>query len=289
MQTLRLRKALLNQDVYHDGCPDNNVLLNNKATMISSTRFRRTLLFFAILGGLIMFIRLFPTSHDPLYQGKPISDWLLSEDDTQPERILRQVGTNAVPCLLRMLRVKDSAVKTNLMALLHQQHFIHVNFIPAGERNYRAALGFGILGPSAYAAVSNLADIYDQRISVESQCLTADSLGAIGPAATNAILALLKGLNSNDAPVRWNTIWALGQIHGEPDVVVPALTQTLHDPEWKVRRNAAQALAAFGLDARNVIPTINELLQDTNTNVILAASTAMQTIDSAVAAKASPK
>ena len=58
--------------------------------------------------------------------------------------------------------------------------------------------------------------------SVAARCL-----GEIGPLAGSALPRLLKALSDKDARVR---IWAvidLGQIPGQPDVVVPALVEFL--------------------------------------------------------------
>jgi len=52
---------------------------------------------------------------EPVYQGKPLSSWLIASATTgspeaqeQANAAVRQVGTNALPTLLRMLRAKDS-------------------------------------------------------------------------------------------------------------------------------------------------------------------------------------
>ena len=53
--------------------------------------------------------------------------------------MLQQIGTNAIPTLLRMLRARDSSFKLKLISLAQKQHFIKFDFVPAGQRNRLAA------------------------------------------------------------------------------------------------------------------------------------------------------
>jgi hypothetical protein len=99
---------------------------------------------------------------EPVYQGKPLSVWLIAYGR---DEAVRQAGTNALPTLLRMLRAKDSALKVKLMDLAQKQRFIHINYIPSDELNYRACSAFGVLRAKAQSAVPALIRIYEQNIS----------------------------------------------------------------------------------------------------------------------------
>jgi hypothetical protein len=98
---------------------------------------------------------------EPVYQGKPLSAWLgvcskLSLDwqnslmhpsDSlfnpsfgpvlSEKAAVRQAGTNALPTLLRMLLVKDSALKDRLVDLAERQHFIKIEWVKADEEQWR--------------------------------------------------------------------------------------------------------------------------------------------------------
>src|ERR1035437_3819229 len=146
---------------------------------------------------------------EPVYQGKRLSVWLNAYElygmtgvETWQVRVEQQeadeavcrIGTNALPTLLRMLRAKDSALKAKLMDLALKQHFIHINYIPADELNYRACSAFGVLRAKAQSAAPALIRLYEQNISPASQFYVSRALIAIGPDATRtAIPAFLRG------------------------------------------------------------------------------------------------
>jgi HEAT repeat protein len=62
--------------------------------------------------------------------------------------------------------------------------------------------------------------------------------------------------------VRWIALAGLGDIHLEPETVVPVLTQALQDPDPFVKSEAARALTKFGQYAQPEIPGLVELLKD---------------------------
>src|SRR5260221_3658362 len=96
---------------------------------------------------------------EPVYQGKPLSDWCYQyaansftfmnpneELKKQAEIAIQTIGTNAIPTLLRMLNAKDSKFKLMLMQLSRKQHVIKINWVKAELRHYRARGGFSVLG-----------------------------------------------------------------------------------------------------------------------------------------------
>src|SRR5213594_4275496 len=65
---------------------------------------------------------------EPVYQGKHLSQWLwefdMSNSLLEPDRgkkaeeAIREMGTNAVPFLVRELRVRDSRLKIRMLKLI---------------------------------------------------------------------------------------------------------------------------------------------------------------------------
>ena len=155
---------------------------------------------------------------EPVYRGKRLSIWLnayriyglagvetwqVRVEQQEADEAVRQIGTNALPTLLRMLRANDSALKVKLMDLAARQHFIHINYTPADELNYRACSAFGVLRAKAQSAVPALISIYEQNISLASQFYVSRALIAIGPGATRtAIPSFLRGAANSNALVR---------------------------------------------------------------------------------------
>jgi hypothetical protein len=147
---------------------------------------------------------------------------------------LRQIGTNAIPTLLKMLDKRDSSVVSKL-ADVWNRHIMGIRHLPrwvkypawwlnqAAFLNDEAALGFEILGADAQQAVPALIRLYEeQNRSPNSQAATVRTLNtirglkAIGPAAqSRAIPSFLRGAASPNASVREAAVLALSGVDAE--------------------------------------------------------------------------
>jgi hypothetical protein len=145
-----------------------------------------------------------PHQKEPQYDGKPLSYWLAQSDPGTTRDIrgqvkameaVQQIGTNAIPVLLPLLRVNDSPFKTKVLTWLSHHSFGKIHYTYPSIVNHRAALGFQALGPLGAGAVPELANILDQRISHESEYQTTLSLTYIGPQAKGAVPSLVALLN----------------------------------------------------------------------------------------------
>jgi hypothetical protein len=153
---------------------------------------------------------------EPVYQGKPLSAWLEGYDSPknqqawqQTDEAIRQIGPKAIPTLLQMLRVSDSAPwKQKLLALAYKQHFIKIHHVKAWGQNWRAAMALGAMGSDAAGAVPELIQLYENPISWPSQRYTLITLGKIGPAAKMAIPSLLHTVStSTEEEVRGSAVF----------------------------------------------------------------------------------
>jgi hypothetical protein len=229
---------------------------------------------------------------EPVFEGKPLSFWLQGYDPfrgTEPgnqkaDEVVSQIGTNAIPTLLRMLSTGDPPFIVKLKALARRQHFISFRHRAASNQHFQAVKAFQRLGPSAKTAVPALIEIYEQNLSTVSQIATAHALGSIGPPARQAAPALLRGMTNVDANVRHETAFVLSQIHAEPALVAPALIKSLHDPVPEVRMAAIIALGTFGAGAKPAAPSLLPLLNDPDKNIRDEAAFALKQIDPQVAA-----
>jgi len=217
-------------------------------------------------------------TYQPVYEGKTLAHWLrtyapsskarpYSAEWEKAAKAVRQTGTNCIPVLLRMLRAKDSRLKLGLISLARKQHLIKVDFVPAEEVNIEASRAFIVLADRAKDAVPPLMKMYDENVSTESQRAILDALTWIGPPASPAIPMLLGATTNSDAKIRANALWALGEIHAEPQLCVPKLIGGLSDPDAWVRTSAAHALGMFGADAEAAIAPLSGL---TNANIPLS-------------------
>jgi HEAT repeats len=241
----------------------------------------------AVLGGVAWMVLRPPP--DPLYQGKRLTSWLQEYADAggltdqtwqrDADQVVREIGTNAFPVLLNMLQVKDSELTLKVLDLAKRQRFIKLNHVPAQVRNHEAGHAFRILGSNASNAVPALIKIYRPDDSAESQSAILLSLGHIGPAARSAIPLLLQAADSHDDMVRASAVWSLGAIHSEPEIVAPAMTTLLRDPNRTIRFFAAKSLEKFGTNAQMATTNLAELLKDSDASTREAARHALKVID----------
>lgn len=109
----------------------------------------------AVLGALACYLLVFHEPPEPGYQGKSFSAWaeiyyqgtsndVFQEDTWHPQPVrdaeaaLRQIGTNAIPSLLRMLRAHDAEWKLKVLAVLQKQHLMKFKHVTATGQNLEA-------------------------------------------------------------------------------------------------------------------------------------------------------
>lgn len=73
-----------------------------------------------------------------------------------------------------------------------------------------------------------------------------------------AVPYLIDALAAPSAEIRLNAAYALGEMGTSHDTIIPALIDTLTDPEWNVRRLVVRALVRIGT------PAIDSLIQALN-------------------------
>jgi hypothetical protein len=92
---------------------------------------------------------------EPVYKGRTLTSWLedysgmsdlgvLDSGTRDATEAVHHAGTNAIPTLLRMLRAKDSPLKSKLIVLAQRHHIIKFRYYPAEVKNWQAA---GCYGP----------------------------------------------------------------------------------------------------------------------------------------------
>lgn len=145
---------------------------------------------------------------EPLYEGRPLRVWLRELDDfdtTKKHRALRVVegiGTNGIPDLISMLKLKDPTSKSDMQL--------------AGNCicRWNAAHTLGQLGPQARSAIPHLVKLLEDRVP-EVRYLAAQALGRIGPEAKDAVPKLM-ALQASDTDGGVFADWAAEEIQSQP-------------------------------------------------------------------------
>ncbi len=215
----------------------------------------------ALLAAVIVLVR----SGEPRARGRSLSSWLntLSTlpgyeiDSSEAQAALREIGTNAIPPLLELLRTKDSLVKRKVNELLRKQSLIRFQLREVSEKREKAVAGFNALGPIAKPAMPELVALFnDPEITFDA----VRALAVIGP---DAVLPLTQALSHTNDAVRVHAALFL-RMHGtaHPELAGPALLKAFRDPIPGVRLNAANSLCRIKNDPGLVIPALIERLED---------------------------
>ena len=236
------------------------------------------LLLIVAASGVLVWALLSGHGLEPVYKGKPLSYWLAAYDamnylavptnDSSPptwqaaNEAIRQMGTNAIPGLLRRLEQHDSRFKLRVMGWSRNSK-VFSRYYNSLDQDTKAYNAFVELGPAASNAVPGLLRIVDRDHSAFAQQAVPGILGHIGPAAASAVPVLLqRGITHTNAIVRNNSIYALRSIFPDPKLVVPEFIKCLDDPDPLVRAQAARGLGDYNEDAKAAFPRLVKLYQD---------------------------
>lgn len=238
-------------------------------------------------------------SREPVYQGKPLSRWLIDlrpfqflvEEDPNIAKTkakarqdaanaIRQIGTNALPSLLRMFEARDSRLHA---FFVRWAKLFSIRLTSYPERRERAISGLAILGTNASPAIPMLTRFLDdpglaqnaiialQRIgekaipaliagvtngNANTRAQAALTLGYFGPAARNAVGPLKTCLHDSDAEVRKIALQSLSQIIGQADETVAAAISALEDSDPEVRAAAGSLLGECKKEATSSVPAL---------------------------------
>lgn len=188
--------------------------------------------------------------HETRYQGQPLSYWFKefhSADATISNQAVAALQATVIPQLTeRMFQdTSDSHLRLALVDWFNTLPGVTIYFTPAEGRRVDAV----------------------------------SSIGQFGPPAQKAIPDLIKALKGTDSAVRGPAARALGQIHCEPDRVIPLLRSYLDDPQDGVPEGAVEGLGGFGVLAKAALPKLMELSKVPDKDLRAAVSAALKRID----------
>jgi HEAT repeat protein len=214
-----------------------------------------------VFAGCALFCALQP--REPVYQGKsfsvlakdlypkrPLSRADLSlffQKRDQANNAVRQMGTKALPYLVKMLHQKDSFLKVQLMKLAAKQNVIRIFFTPASTINQGAAQAIVALGKVAKPAIPDLIKTLERSTDVAVRSTIASGLGNFGSAAKDAVNVLTRtAIIDIDDSTRNSARSSLRAIGPASKEGLPIALQYLHHSDQKI--HAAAAATLFVID-----------------------------------------
>jgi HEAT repeat protein len=247
---------------------------------------KRRLILLVLACGVLAVV-LFPVlsrPHEPSYSGRPLSHWLeMSSPITPPHEreqarvAIHQMGTNAIPSLLKAIGYQRPAWKEALLNVAERLPY-------AGEleswlltdkalsRADAARDAFEELGPEAKGAVRDLARLMNTATSHATGHRAADALARLGP---DACPFLFEALTNRQISGRVRALSSISYLGAHARPVVPLLVRFLDDPDWTVRESAAFALGRLKLDGFLVVPALQTSLSDSDDHVRRGAAYAL--------------
>jgi hypothetical protein len=265
---------------------------------ISPMKQRRRILWVALACALVVLVAalLWPREREPVYHGKSLTQWLqriqthnVETEDYEALEAVRQIGTNALPCLVRWIsyhgppRWKQKlSPAADKMPRLIRDHGLNA-FIYETKAHARVPLavtGFRILGPAASPAIPALVASIRVRERLNGPPVpivgmaAATALASIGKAALPDLLDLLTdtyGTRSISAycAIRYSENGMFG-------AAVNGLIIRLHGSNEGVAKTAPSLLVWLDLDLSRTVRALWTALRDPRPAVQLAAAEALK-------------
>jgi HEAT repeat protein len=201
------------------------------------------------VGGTWVLSKALADNGPPRFHGRTLGYWsaqLFSADVTASNQANLILNQEIIPQLTDQMFHDTNDSKVQLMIIDALDHVVWISYI-----NY-------------YEAPAR-------------RSMAAADLGDFGPAGKGAIPALIQAVQSNDSDIDEPAITSLGEIHSEPDVVIPFLIKYLDNDD--LDDDAATALGNFGGLARPAVPKIIALLHADDHDTRAAAYYALLKID----------
>lgn len=265
---------------------------------------------------------------EPRYQGQPLSFWVqqrvpsnsnlyfavtLSDEGASA---VRQIGTNALPTLVRWMIYPEDTLRGRLLLRLKDTRAsaIAVRFlVPKSYQPGSAVLAFQALGPDAKGAIPALVQMLHEPDNFRWAVMALCAIGTEGATAiqkafptigdgilrANIVLQLEHGISpelqgdfapvlaqqlkdDSSAAARMSAARVLGKLTNAAAVAVPALIGAMQGRDGGARMVAAESLGYFGPGALSAVPSLEAALNDQDPQVRINAANALRLIQGAV-------
>jgi len=195
-------------------------------------------------------------STEPAWKGRSLSAWLGDLRDVDPsrsetsEKAVKQIGTNAIPFLLKRLSSKPPAFGEAL-----------------AEKQSEAVSAFRVLGNSAVHALPALGVLLTNQVAVANVGMAyavAQSMAGIGEAAKPQLVA---SLNHPSINVRRASLVGLIDLGTKAREAMPAVMERLKDEDAEVRGLAVLFVSDVAEEREMKMRVLKEASQDSDRSI----------------------
>ena len=184
---------------------------------------------------------------------------------------VQAMGTEAVPTITRMLRLRESWLDIKFRELAAKQSFVKFKVIPLTEGHRHAVLACYQLGPKALDAIPSLIALLNSGFT---RGYVGAAMSRIGP---EFVVPATQAFNSTNVQVRCEILHCLGSMlaYSSNNITqisnaVPVLLAGLKDQSPYARSSATMAFYSLikhskgdaRLDANLIVPELIKLLDD---------------------------
>jgi len=198
-------------------------------------------------------------SKQPSHNGRELADWVRDLDQrnlahSQAQHAaavtaISEIGTNAIPYLLREMGATDSKAEENIRdwAQNLRPHFDIDPYVSAVDRQFTAFLAFSVLGERAVDALPEL----DRMVLRSGSGLAISAMGTLGPDAAPRLIDHLRWETNGVAAAQ-----ALGNVGPAAKDAIPLLIERLQSPDRFVWISASRALFLIGPNRPEVVDAL---------------------------------
>ena len=229
-------------------------------------------------------------ANEPSYRGRRLTAWLADgsywssvDDPRAPARLaearqaIRQIGEEAVPCLLNLLSEEDSRLRSKAAGWVERGARRYFAGLHAYELRSQAVWGFEVLGSRGRPALPRLQYLFLAAPRADRLGNEVDVGLALAGIGADALPILARGLTNQHRGVRFAALEGLERLNARypaatraaaaldlrrrmADAAVSSLIQMMRD-EDPLRGPAATLLGKLGAKPEQSVPALMEFYQ----------------------------
>src|SRR5436853_175531 len=177
---------------------------------------------------------------EPEYGGRKLSEWVMaysrsstlnpSRENHEAAEAIRQIGSNALPYLLKWMRYEAPVWKTKVLDFANVALPVKWHVIDQREmRLYASIRAFRALGAAASDAIPTLNEMMIGRISIEDPCFAVEALGNLGSTGLRQLQVVLTNREKWVVAPRPYIVYVLARQGTNARSALPALQFLLTD------------------------------------------------------------
>jgi HEAT repeat protein len=279
--------------------------MNSGSTLQSGPKrhvIKAAIVFIVAFAVLITFLRPFYPAQ-PVHNGKPLiawaqqygsNNWTANRAAAEEAQVaIRQIGTNSIPFLLRLMESRESSLKKRFRQVLPRKWHATLRLEDqSGDVRRIGAHGLAALGTNAPGAVPPLIELAKNHPDEDGRYLAVFALRTLGPAAEPAVPFYIQCLTNKDGTIRNEAAVGLVLIPRHWNTTFPPLLEYLESIKesrgWELP-HAIQLMGQMGTNARPAVPVLTSLLSHSQADVRQAVTNSLLWIDPDAANKAGIK